>query len=260
MSVLEQIFKDKREEVEKAKRNTPLEELVSVSKDAEAPRGFRAALAKPNRDLALIAEVKKASPSEGLIREDFDAGRIAQTYERAGADALSVLTDSKYFQGGADNLRAAKEATKLPCLRKDFIYDPYQVYEARAWGADAVLLIVASLELSQIVELSGLIEELGMDALVEVHSEKEVELALAAKAKLIGVNNRDLSTFVTDLAMSERLLPIVSPHAATVSESALKTRADLDRVKAAGANAVLIGTTFCKALDIETKVREVMGS
>ncbi len=215
---------------------------------------------KSPSNLALIAEIKKASPSKGLIRPDFDPVGVAQAYERAGAHALSVLTDEGYFQGSPENLRLAKQHTSLPCLRKDFVNDPYQVYQARAWGADAVLLIVAALSPTQIEELHGLIQSLGMDVLVEVHTEEECEVALRIKCPLIGVNNRNLSNFETTLTISEQLLPAIhASGAVAVSESALETRSDLDRVQAAGANAVLIGTTFCAAPNIESKVREVMG-
>lgn len=229
-----------------------------MARDAGPTRGFHRALRESPSPLALIAEVKKASPSRGLIRADFDPVTIAQSYERAGADALSVLTDVDYFQGHPTNIRLAREATSLPCLRKDFLDDPYQVYEARAWGADAILLIVASLSREQIADLAGLANELGMDVLVEVHNAEETEVALDLKCPLIGVNNRNLADFTTDLATSERLIPLIAPHATAISESALETPADLARVKAAGARGVLIGTTFCQNPDIEAKVREVM--
>jgi indole-3-glycerol phosphate synthase len=206
----------------------------------------------------LIAEVKKASPSKGLIRADFDPSAIAHIYRGAGADCLSVLTDERYFQGSLENLAIAREASGLPCLRKDFILDPYQVYEARAWGADCILLIVAGLESGQLRDLSQLAKSLGMDVLVEVHSEPEAEIALSLGADLIGVNNRNLADMTTSLQTSLDLLPILSEHALTVSESALSSRAEVDLVRIAGARAVLIGTTFCAASDIGSKVREVM--
>ena len=258
MSVLNKIFERKAIEVSEAKSRIPLVDLKAMVGEAEPTRGFRAALANAS-DLALIAEVKKASPSQGLIRPDFDPVQVAEAYERAGAHALSVLTDEHYFQGSPENLRLARLHTKLPCLRKDFVNDPYQVYEARAWGADAVLLIVAALSKQQITELHGLIVSLGMDALVEVHSEEECEIAVELRCPLIGVNNRDLSNFKTSLAISDQLLPaVVESGALGVSESALETKQDLDRVQKAGASAVLIGTTFCAAPTIEEKVKEVM--
>ena len=255
--MLSRIFETKHAEVAAAKAAIPLEELKVQAATAPKPRGFLHAL-KCASDVALIAEVKMASPSQGIIRADFDAADVAGAYEDAGAHALSVLTDHKYFQGSAGNLKSARRACSLPILRKDFIDDPYQLYEARAWGADAVLLIVAALEQSQLADLHALAVELGMDVLVEVHTLAEAHRALEANVPLVGVNNRDLSNFTTDLTFSEALLPILCRHAYTVSESGLENREDIDRVAAAGARAVLIGTTFCAASDIAAKVREVM--
>lgn len=221
------------------------------------PRGFRAALEGASNP-ALIAEVKKASPSKGVIREDFDPVAIAHAYESAGATCLSVLTDVRYFQGSPDSLIKCRETTSLPVLRKDFIFDPYQVYESRAMGADAILLIVAMLDDENLRILYSLSAELEMDVLVEVHDEAEIERALAVGAKIIGINNRDLITFETSLQTSERLLPMLSGRALAVSESAIEVREDVRRVAKAGANAVLIGTTFCASPDVEAKVREVM--
>ncbi len=258
MSVLERIFARKRDEVAAARLTVPLGDLKSQAADGEPPRGFALALKAASKPVALIAEVKKASPSKGLIRPDFDAVEVAEAYERAGAHALSVLTDVEGFQGSALNLMRARAATALPVLRKDFLYDEYQVWEARAWGADAVLLIATSLSVPQLQELKGLAESLGMDALVEVHDEADTERALAAEATLVGVNNRNLADFTTDLEATRRLLPLFPEGVTTVSESALETQADIQRVSQAGARAVLIGTTFCAAPDVESKVREVM--
>ena len=259
MSVLNKIFAAKHEEVAAAKQGfVAVAELKAVVAETEAPRGFRLALQSSGKPLSLVAEVKKASPSKGLIRPDFDPRLVAEAYERAGATALSVLTDVQFFQGSPENLRIAKAATSLPCLRKDFVDDPYQVYEARAWGADAVLLILASLSSVQASELQSLIWSLGMDALVEVHTVQEAEVALSIGANLIGVNNRNLADFKTDLAYSEEILPLIRDHAVTVSESALETYSDLERVRAVGARAVLIGTTFCASPDIESRVKEVV--
>lgn len=258
MSVLERIFARKRDEVAEAKSRVSESDLRAQARDAGPTRGFARALANATAPVALIAEVKKASPSKGVIRADFDATEVAQAYERAGAHCLSVLTDVAGFQGSAENLRRARAATGLPCLRKDFLYDPYQVWEARAWGADAILLIATSLEVPEIIDLMELARSLGMDALIEVHDEADVERALEAKADLVGVNNRNLADFTTDLSTTERLLPLF-PHATVkVSESALETQSDIQRVRVAGARAVLIGTTFCAAPDVESKVREVM--
>jgi indole-3-glycerol phosphate synthase len=261
MSSLNAIFDHKREEVARARATCSLEDVRAQARDADAPRGFLRALRQRTHPLGLIAEVKKASPSRGVIRPDFDPAAIARAYETAGADALSVLTDERFFQGSPQNLQIAKGVTRLPCLRKDFLYDPYQVYEARAWGADAVLLIVAGLDSSALSELHALAKDLGMDVLIEVHTEAEAEVALELGAELVGVNNRNLSDFSTSLSTSERIIPLLREGSdrLVVSESALETYSDLERVRAAGAEAVLIGTTFCAAPDVGSKVREVMG-
>lgn len=259
MTYLSRIYATKREEVESAKARVPLSELRSLARDQAPTRGFLRALAVADRPVALIAEVKAASPSQGSIRPDLDPADVARAYESAGAHALSVLTDAPYFKGSPDNLRAARAACCLPVLRKDFLYDPYQVVEGRAMGADAVLLIAAMLTDRQIEDLHGLAAELGMDVLVEVFDESEARRAIDLKCPLIGVNNRDLSTFEVDLTVSERVLPMLRPHAFTVSESALSAQADVVRVAAAGARAVLIGTAFCASPDVGGKVREVMG-
>ncbi len=258
MSKLAEIFERKALEVEAAKAAIPLADIKKLAAVGPPVRGFRQTLENSSKPLALIAEIKKASPSKGLIREDFDPAAIAAIYRNAGADCLSVLTDRHFFKGAPENLSLARAASGLPCLRKDFIYDPYQVYEARAWGADCILLIVAGLEPQQIVDLQALAIELGMDVLVEVHSRPEAETALAFAADFIGVNNRNLATFTTSLDISEELIPELAPHALVVSESALETHDDLERVRTAGARAVLIGTAFCAAPDIGAKVREVM--
>lgn len=259
MSVLDRIFARKRDEVAAAKTQVSLEDLKRQAADNEPTRGFKRHLDNALSPVALIAEVKKASPSKGLIRENFDAVEVATAYERAGANCLSVLTDGPGFQGSPENLIRARAAVRLPCLRKDFIDDPYQVWQARAWNADAILLIATSLEVAQIRDLKALAEELGMDALVEVHDEADLERAVAAGATFVGVNNRDLGDFTVDVATTERLLPLLPAGTLKVSESALEKKADIDRVSAAGARAVLIGTSFCASPDIESKVREVMG-
>lgn len=259
MTILDRIFARKREELNEAKRLRSLADLKSAARDADPPRGFLTALKNSPGKPALIAEVKKASPSEGVIRADFDAEEIASTYAQHGAACLSVLTDVDFFQGSEENLRKAREASGLPVLRKDFTVESYHVYEARAMGADAILLIAAMLEETVIRDLHSLAEELGMDVLLETHNEAEAEMAVEMGADLIGVNNRDLATFRTDLAATERLARIILPHAFLVSESALKTRSDVLRAHGAGAGAVLIGTTFCASENIGAKVKEVMG-
>lgn len=258
MSKLAEIFAHKAIEVERAKASLPLAELRAMAMDMPPARGFRAALDR-REGIALIAEVKKASPSQGLIRADFDPVAVALAYADAGADCLSVLTDVDYFQGSPENLRRVRAAVDLPLLRKDFVAEPYQIYEAKAWGADAILLIVAGLEDGQMADLYGQARELGLDVLVEVHDEAETVRANVLGADLIGVNNRDLSTFKTDLATSERLMPLIRSEALKVSESALSAHEDVARAGRAGAKAVLIGTAFCAEPDIVAKVREVMG-
>lgn len=259
MSVLDRIFAEKREEVAQRVALRSIENLRAEA-EAMAPGEFRFSRGlREAEGIALIAEVKKASPSQGLIRPDFNPAEVAAAYQRAGANALSVLTDIPNFQGDPSYIGLAKEASGLPALRKDFIYDPYQVYEAKVWGADALLLIVASLTDAQISELHALANNLGLDVLVEVHDEAEAERALALKCPIIGVNNRDLRTFKTELETSERIIPMLAPYALAVSESAIETNEDVRRMAAAGAKAVLIGTTFCASPDIEAKVREVMG-
>jgi indole-3-glycerol phosphate synthase len=207
----------------------------------------------------LIAEVKKASPSRGVIQPDFEPVALAEAFVRAGADCLSVLTDEPYFQGSAENLIRSREAVSVPVLRKDFTTDAYHVWEARAMGADAVLLIVSGLDPGHLTDLRGLAEELGMDALVEAHTLEEAETAIASGASLVGVNNRDLSTFRTDLDASFAVIPKIAGRALVVSESAIDSQAALARVQEAGARAALIGTEFCRADDPERRVREVMG-
>jgi indole-3-glycerol phosphate synthase len=258
-SVLKQIFETKREEVSAAKRHVPMSVLEDAVAQAPPPRGFRAALAAATTDVALIAEIKKASPSKGVIREDFDPEQITRTYEQSGAHCLSVLTDTRYFQGSAANLILARAASNLPILRKDFIFDSYQVYEARSWGADAILLIAAELSRAQLDDLRQVARALEMDVLIEVHIVKEAELALELGFDLIGVNNRDLKSLDTSLQPSLDLLPLISKQAFAVSESAIRSKKDIEQVKVAGARAVLVGTTFCAAPDIGAKVKQVMG-
>ncbi len=259
MSVLRRIFEERRADVIQARVSVPQRDLEAKIRDMPPPRGFLRALQESPHRPGLIAEIKPASPSQGAIDLALDPAETARKYERAGAQCLSVLTEPRHFGGSLENLAAAHRASGLPLLRKDFIDDPYQVFEARAWNADALLLIVAALNSAQISDLQTLAWELGMDVLVEVHCEAEMEVALAARANFIGVNCRDLATLQTDLATAEHLLPRAAGRALTVAESALSTPADVARMKAAGADAVLIGTAFCAAPDLEAKVHEVMG-
>jgi indole-3-glycerol phosphate synthase len=229
-------------------------------------RDFMAALRQPRcGDIALIAEVKKASPSAGLICKDFDPVRIAREYEAAGASCLSVLTDEKFFQGSLDYLRQIRAAVKLPLLRKDFIIDERQILEAIEWGADAILLIVAILDDAQLKRFHTLATEAGLAALVEVHDEAELDRALATGASLIGVNNRDLKTFKVDLATTERLAakmftsPTTRHSSLLVAESGIHTRTDVGRLAKCGARAVLVGEALMKRGDIQAGVRELLG-
>lgn len=258
MSKLATILETKRGEVEARKAVLPESEILARLRDAPPTRGFRRAIEEAPRPVALIAEVKKASPSEGLIRPDFDPAEVARAYARAGAHALSVLTDVTFFQGADAFLQLAREASGLPALRKDFTIDPYQIAESRLLGADAILLIAAALSPAELREYREASEALEMDALVEVHSFEEAAIARESGATLVGVNNRDLSTFATDLGVSEAILPTLE-GLTRISESALASYEDVERVRQAGATAVLIGTTFCREPNIEAKVREVMG-
>ncbi len=256
MNILDRIFQRKRTVAEM--RRHELAEWRAKADDAAPTLGFHLALRGKDR-VALIAEVKRASPTAGVIREDFDPGDMALAYAEAGADCLSVLTDVEDFGGSPDHLLLAKSTALLPTLRKDFTVDEIDVYEARAIGADAILLIANGLSDTQLKEYRELAESLGMDALVEVHSEDEVDRAIASGATLVGVNNRDLTTFQTDIAVGERVIPHIRARATTVAESAISSRDDVERVQAVGAHAVLIGTAFARESDVGAAVRTVMG-
>lgn len=260
--ILAEILQTKEAEVAAAKAARPLAEVEAAAYKAPAPRGFRAAL-EAGDEVQVIAEVKKASPSKGLIRPDFDPVAIAQAYESAGAACLSVLTDGPYFQGSLTYLEAIRAAVSLPLLRKDFVIDPYQVYEARAAGADCILLIVAAFSgecaagrtPAQMQSLAALAKSLGMDVLVEVHTEAELAIALQTDARLIGINNRDLKRFETTLDVTLRLAQQVPRDRVLVSESGIKTHADVARVGAAGAKAVLVGESLMRQPDVAEALR-----
>jgi indole-3-glycerol phosphate synthase len=261
--ILQKIFAHKRQEVAAAMAATPLAELKARIADLEdQPRGFERALqdAVASGWTAIIAEVKKGSPSKGIIRADFDPLAIAEVYERSGATCLSVLTDERFFMGSLRYLGLIREQCRLPLLRKDFLYDPYQVYEARAFGADAVLLIAAMLDRGRIVELAGVARELGLDVLLEVHDEREMETALSTDCALIGVNNRNLRTFVTDLGTTERLGRMLPEGRLLVAESGINSREDIERLQAAGARAFLIGESLMREADIGARLRELTGN
>lgn len=259
--ILDQILAHKRVEVEAAKAagaDRKVRALAESSAAAGGQTGFRAALMR-RPEVALIAEVKKASPSKGLIRPDFDPVRLATWYETGGAAAVSVLTDERFFQGSLLHLDQVRAAVSMPILRKEFIIDPFQVYEAKAHGADAVLLIVAALDRSLLADLFELIRTLGMDALVEVHTEDELAVAVDLGADLIGINNRDLKTFHTTLDVSRRLVPQIPESAVVVSESGISSRRDVDLVAQMGVHAVLVGEALARERDVLAKVEELTG-
>jgi len=246
-SILQDIIQRKSEEVAEGKALTPMAELLSRATDCPAPRGFEQGLRQAQvKGPAVIAEIKKASPSAGIIREDFQPDLIARSYETGGAACLSVLTDRDFFQGDSQYLQQARNACTLPVLRKDFMIDPWQILESRVMGADCILLIVAALEQSKLQELLGLAIETGMDALIEVHDEAEMEQALALDHQLIGVNNRNLNTFETSLATSERLKTMLPGDQLLVSESGIRDADDVARMQSSGINTFLVGEAFMR--------------
>jgi len=260
--ILSKIAAYKREDVARRMAERPKARIEAAARQADPPRGFRAALERAHTAgrLALIAEVKKASPSKGLIRADFDPPALARSYEEGGAACLSVLTDGPSFQGADAYLQAARAAVALPCLRKEFLLDPWQVAESRALGADAVLVILAMVDDALAAALIAAAREFGMDTLVEAHDEAELDRAAALGADLVGVNNRDLRTFRTDLAVTERLAARAPAGALLVTESGIFTPQDAARLEASGARAMLVGESLMRQDDVAAATRALLGT
>lgn len=259
MNKLQEICATKRSEVSARKGLATFDDLDRAARELDAPRGFKAALERQSRNgFGLIAEIKKASPSKGLIREDFRPHQHALDYAKGGAACLSVLTDAPYFQGHEDYLMDARASCALPVLRKDFMVDPWQVAESRAIGADAILIIVAALEDQEMSEIEAAALERGMDVLVEVHDRRELERAAMLKSRLIGINNRDLRTFETALSTTEELVDLAPDGALVVSESGINSHADCQRLSGSGVRCFLVGESLMRQHDIEAATRNLL--
>ena len=246
----------KKEEIERRKRALPLTYLNERISQQKAPLDL--ALALKGDHIGLIAEVKRASPSRGMLRPNLNPVQLAQTYVEGGANAISVLTEANYFKGSIDDLAAIRQEVTLPVLRKDFILDPYQVHESRAYGADALLLIAAILSQEQLEELLSLSHSLGLRCLVEVHNENEVEIALLSGAEIVGINNRDLSTFAVDINTTRRLRPLIPQQRIVVAESGIRSRSDVEKLEEWGIDAMLVGEALVTAHDVIAKIRELV--
>jgi indole-3-glycerol phosphate synthase len=256
-TILDEILHWKRGEIERCKATVPLEAMRTQSDRATAPRDLQAVLRQAG--ISLIAEIKRASPSKGLLRPDLDPVALAHEYEIGGAAAISVITDERFFQGSLDYLHAVRKNVNLPVLCKDFILDPYQVYQARAAGADAILLIVAALSDDALQTLHRMVADLGMAALVEVHSAAELGRALKVGPRIVGVNNRDLRTFEVDLETTARLQPLLPAEVTLVSESGVHSHADVERLESFGADAILVGEALVRAQNVQGKIQELLG-
>lgn len=260
MNVLAGILAYKRIEVAEAKNTTPLSAMEALARDAAPPRGFANALARrAETGFALITEIKKASPSKGLIRNDFVPAELATAYEQGGSACLSVLTDGPSFQGTLEDLRTARIASSLPTLRKDFMIDPYQAVEARAWGADCILLIMACLDDGQAAEIESAALDLGMDILIETHDEIELERSLQLRSKLIGINNRNLRSFYTNIDVTNRLSRLVPKDRFIVSESGIASHSDLERLSTCGVRAFLVGESLMRHQDVAAATKALLG-
>ena len=259
--ILSKIIEGKREDLIECRKRLPLKEIKSHIRGVAPPRDFCAAISSKtdDRHIRLIAEIKKSSPSKGLLISDLKVNDLAKRYEEAGASAISVLTERRFFSGGPENIGIAKESAKLPVLRKDFLFEEYQIYESRYIGADALLLIAAVLEPSALSDFILLTEELGMSSLVEVHNEREIEKALMADARIIGINNRDLTTFKVDIETTFRVIREIPRGKVVFSESGINSRKDVEKLKNIGVHAILLGEAIVTSKDVGEKIRELVG-
>jgi indole-3-glycerol phosphate synthase len=255
--ILSRIIEEKRKVIEEARRLKPQEELIKEIRSLSVKSQFKKNISRPNH-INLIAEIKKASPSKGILRGDFNPVKIAITYQANGASAISVLTDERFFEGKLEYVKKVRENVSIPILRKDFFIDEYQIYETVASGAEAILLISEILSIAEMMKFYNLATELGLDVLVEVHSEEDIEKAIAINASIIGINNRDLHTFKVDLGVTQRLIRLIPQNKVIVSESGIKCYEDIMFLRSLGVNAVLIGETFMEAPDIGAKIRELI--
>jgi len=257
MTILDEIVEYKKLELAHRKEQLPIEKIWSDIEKMPEPRDFKSAISKPNR-INLIAEIKKASPSAGEIVENFDVKEIAKQYEEANADAISVLTETKYFQGDIFHIDLVRQVSELPILRKDFIVDEYQIYESRYFGADAVLLIAAILDIEKIKKFLKIVNDLNLSAIVEIHTEEELKIVLNTDAKIIGINNRNLSDLTVDLNTTLNLREKIPGDKIIISESGIKTKQDIEKLKRSGINAVLIGEYLMKSQDIKNTIVDLL--